>query len=105
MISLYNAVDLYVTPSLQDNLPNTIMEAMACGTPCVGFNVGGIPEMIDHQTTGYVAEYKNAKDFAEGIAWCLSADRYDQLCEASRKKVENTYAEKLVAARYRTIYE
>ena len=105
MISLYNAVDLYVTPSLQDNLPNTIMEAMACGTPCVGFNVGGIPEMIDHQTTGYVAEYKNSQDFAEGIAWCLSADRYDQLCEASRKKVENTYAEKLVAARYRNIYE
>ena len=105
MISLYNAVDLYVTPSLQDNLPNTIMEAMACGTPCVGFNVGGIPEMIDHQTTGYVAEYKNARDFAEGIAWCLSADRYDQLCEASRKKVEHTYAEKLVAAKYRNVYE
>ena len=45
IISLYNAVDLFVTPSLDENLPNTIMESMACGTPCVGFNTGGIPEM------------------------------------------------------------
>ena len=48
MIDLYNAVDLFVIPSMEDNLPNTIMEAMACGTPCVGFDVGGIPELSTH---------------------------------------------------------
>ena len=69
---LYNAADLFVTPSLQDNLPNTIVEAMACGTPCVGFNVGGIPEMIHHQQDGYVADYCDSLDFAQGIAWCLN---------------------------------
>lgn len=47
LAEVYNAVDLFVTPSLQDNLPNTIVEAMSCGTPCVGFNVGGIPQMIE----------------------------------------------------------
>ena len=62
--SLYNAVDLFVTPSLQDNLPNTIVEAMSCGTPCVGFDVGGIPEMINHQQDGYVARYRDSIDFA-----------------------------------------
>lgn len=41
LVNIYNAVDLFVTPSLEENLPNTIMEAMACGIPCVGFNVGG----------------------------------------------------------------
>ena len=46
MTAVYNAVDLFVTPSLQENLPNTIMEAMSCGVPCVGFCIGGIPEMI-----------------------------------------------------------
>ena len=44
LVNIYNAVDLFVTPSLEENLPNMIMEAMACGIPCVGFNVGGIPE-------------------------------------------------------------
>lgn len=49
IIDVYNASDLFVLPSLEDNLPNTIMEAMACGVPCVGFKSGGIPEMIDHR--------------------------------------------------------
>ena len=40
IVDVYNAVDVFVTPSLSDNLPNTIMEAMACGIPCVGFEVG-----------------------------------------------------------------
>lgn len=104
MISLYNAVDLYVTPSLQDNLPNTIMEAMSCGTPCVGFDVGGIPEMIDHHQTGYVARYKDASDFADGISWCLDDDRYDGLCQASREKVLNDYSEKRVSELYKQVY-
>ena len=46
LVDIYNAVDLFVTPSLEENLPNTIMEAMSCGVPCVGFCIGGIPEMI-----------------------------------------------------------
>ena len=66
-------------PTMQDNLPNTIMESMACGVPCVAFNVGGIPQMIDHKTNGYVAEYKNAKDFTEGIMWCLEMCIRDSL--------------------------
>lgn len=49
-----------------------IMEAMACGVPCVGFNVGGIPEMIDHLHNGYVAQYKSSEDFANGIHWILT---------------------------------
>ncbi len=54
-------------PSLEDNLPNTIMESMACGVPGVGFKVGGIPEMIDHQKTGYVANYRDADELAKGF--------------------------------------
>lgn len=104
MITLYNAVDVYVTPSLQDNLPNTIVEAMACGVPCVGFNVGGIPEMIDHKENGYVAEYKNANDFADGIVWTLS-EKYDELCGNARNKAVETYSEEAVARKYTEIYE
>lgn len=79
IIDIYNAVDVYVTPSLSDNLPNTIMEAMSCGTPCVGFNVGGIPEMIDHKVNGYVAEYKSSQDLANGVEWVLEKSDYESL--------------------------
>ena len=103
MVQLYNAVDLYVTPSLQDNLPNTIMESMACGTPCVGFNVGGIPEMIDHKENGYVATYKDAQDFANGILWILAADQ-GVLSRQARNKVMTTYSEDAVAFKYKDVY-
>ena len=105
IMEMYNAVDLYVTPSLQDNLPNTIVEAMACGTPCVGFKVGGIPEMIDHKINGYVADYKNAQDLARGIQWCLQADRLPELSHQAQEKAINTYAEDKVAHLYTQVYE
>lgn len=98
----YSACDVFVTPSLEDNLPNTIMEAMSCGTPCVGFHVGGIPEMIDHKQNGYVAEYKNAADLANGIVFCL--ENYGELSKASREKVKASYGEEVVAQRYMEIY-
>lgn len=104
MVELYNLVDAYVTPSLQDNLPNTIVEAMSCGIPCVGFKVGGIPEMIDHQQCGYVAEYKDAADFAQGIVWTLTSDPV-QLSSAARQKAVATYSEDVVAKKYMEIYD
>ena len=104
MVMLYNAADIYVTPSLQDNLPNTIMESMACGIPCVGFNVGGIPEMIDHQQNGYVAAYQDAQDFANGILWTLDND-YEALSRHARNKVMTTYSENVVAHQYIEVYE
>lgn len=105
MVDLYNAVDAYVTPSLQDNLPNTIVEALACGTPCVGFRVGGIPEMIDHQQNGYVAEYRNAEDFANGIVWTLDEERQEELAKNAREKALSTYSEEEVARRYMEVYQ
>ena len=102
---LYNAVDLFVTPSLQDNLPNTIVEAMACGVPCVGFNVGGIPEMIIHKQDGYVADYCDSIDFAQGISWCLNETRLPSLCKAARDNALATYSEPAVAHQYKNIYQ
>ena len=101
---LYNAVDLFVTPSVQDNLPNTIVEAMSCGTPCVGFNVGGIPEMISHEQDGYVARYRDSQDFAHGIVWCLDGNRLATLRQKARADALNTYSESAVASRYQEIY-
>lgn len=104
LVDIYNAVDLYVTPSLQDNLPNTIVEAMACGIPCVGFNVGGIPQMIDHLHNGYVAQYKSADDLANGICWTLTEGDYETLSSEAYRKAVTTYSEATVASQYIQIY-
>ena len=101
MATMYAAADVFVIPSLQDNLPNTIAEAMSCGTPCVGFNVGGIPEMIDHQQNGYVAKYKDVTDLAEGICYVLSHD----MREAALHKASSAYGETHVAQNYINVYE
>lgn len=101
----YSAADLFVIPSLEDNLPNTIMEAMACGTPCAGFHTGGIPEMISHKTNGYIAEYKDAEDLARGIQWVLENSLSLQLSAACIQSVRNYYAEPVVAEQYISLYK
>ncbi|MFA6702157.1 MAG: glycosyltransferase family 4 protein [Dysgonamonadaceae bacterium] len=105
MQDLYNAADLFLTPSLQENLPNTIMEAMACGTPCVGFNIGGIPEMIDHKKNGYVAEYMDANDLTRGILWSLFESDAEMLSKNAREKVLLEYEQDKIAKRYLKLYE
>jgi glycosyltransferase involved in cell wall biosynthesis len=101
---VYAACDVFVTPSLEDNLPNTIMEALSCGTPCVGFNTGGIPEMIDHKVNGYVAEYKSAQDLAAGIGWCLMPENSAALSQQALLKVKKCYSERVVAKQYIDLY-
>ncbi|WP_419174914.1 glycosyltransferase [Desulfosediminicola sp.] len=71
----YNSADILVLPTLADNLPNVVKEAMACGIPCVGFNIGGMPDMITHKRTGYLAEPFSSEDLAKGILWTLNQDQ------------------------------
>ena len=101
---VYRAANVFVLPSLSENLPNTIMESMACGIPCVGFKVGGIPEEIDHLKNGYVAAYRNAEDLARGIRWILCEADYDSLSAAAVKKVSRCYSQQSVALKYTEIY-
>lgn len=104
IVDVYNSADVFVLPSLEDNLPNTIMESMACGVPCVGFKVGGIPEMIDHQRNGYVADFKNADDLAIGIHWVLDEACYESLSNAAMRKVAAAYSQHTVAMKYIEVY-
>jgi glycosyltransferase involved in cell wall biosynthesis len=104
LVDIYNAATLFAIPSLEDNLPNTIMEAMACGVPCVGFHTGGIPEMIDHGQNGYVAQYRSAEDFAKGMYHLLTTPDYATISDEATRKVVTTYSEDVVAKQYITLY-
>ncbi len=105
IINAYNAASVFVIPSLEENLPNTIMESMACGTPVVGFDIGGIPEMIDHKQNGYLAKYKFADDLAAGIYHVLYEADYDELSRNARQKVVDNYSEEVVAKQYVELYK
>jgi glycosyltransferase involved in cell wall biosynthesis len=103
---LYAAADVFVAPSLQDNLPNTVMEALACGTPCVGFNIGGIPDMIEHQQNGYLAQPFETDDLARGIAWVLEdEERHRRLSQRAREKVVQEFSIERQARAYLKLYE
>jgi len=103
---LYSAADVFIAPSLQDNLPNTIMEASACGTPCAAFRIGGIPDLIEDRETGYLASPGDSNDLAFGVEWLLcDLKRYKTLADKSRHKSENEFSVEMSAKRYRSLYE
>lgn len=105
IVGIYNACDVFVLPSLSENLPNTIMEAMACGVPCLGFDVGGIPEEIDHRINGYVAKTRDSEDLARGLSWILDNEDYASLSAAAIKKATSCYSPRSVAEKYTNLYK
>ncbi len=68
---VYSSADLLVLPSREENLPYTVMEAMSCGVPCVAFDVGGVSDLINHMTNGYLASSYDTHEFGAGIAHLL----------------------------------
>jgi glycosyltransferase involved in cell wall biosynthesis len=105
-VLLYSAADVTVAPSMQENLSNTVMESLSCGTPVVAFNIGGMPDMIDHQGSGYLANPFEPDDLAAGIMWVLDNNaRHDELARHSRKTVVERYNLEKVASLYLALYQ
>lgn len=98
---IYNTADLLLYGSYRDNLPNMIMEAMACGIPVISFSVGGCIDMVEHKLTGYLAQSED--DYLEGIDYCLA--HWEQLRQNARTKVEHCYSQKVVADMYHQLYQ
>ncbi len=105
LAALYSSADVLVVPSLQDNLPNTVAEAMACGTPCVAFNVGGMSDLIQHRMNGYLAAPFDTTDLARGIAE-LTIDRKEArpMRQAARKTAETMLDQEMMAKQYLALY-
>lgn len=96
----YAAADVFVAPSTQDNLPNTVIESLACGTPVVAFNIGGMPDMIDSTINGYIAEFDNYKELSKGILYCIS----NNLSDNARNSALSKFQSSKVAKSYVDLY-
>lgn len=105
LATLYNAVDVTLTPSKQENLSNVIMENLSCGTPVVAFNIGGNADTIEHKKNGYLAKPYDTTDLKNGIEWVLNNENYDELCKNARAKVVREFDSKIVAKKYIELYK
>jgi len=101
----YSAADVFITPSLEDNLPNTVMESLACATPVVAFKTGGIPDMVKHLENGYLAEYENAEDLATGIEWLYHDENAPDIQKEARRTILNQFSEQVVAEQHIKLYK
>ena len=106
LCKLYSAADIMIVPSRQDNLPNVAVEAISCGTPVVAFKVGGLPDIVVHQQTGYLASPFEPMDLAYGIQWVLEdPQRHSQLRAQARAHAVKQFAYPVVAKQYLALYE
>jgi glycosyltransferase involved in cell wall biosynthesis len=102
---VYGAVDLFVAPSIKESFGNMVMEAMACGTPCVAYKVGGVPDIIDHELNGYLATLHDIDSLASGINWVLEdISRWQILSSQARRKVESEFNLECLVKRYINLY-
>lgn len=102
LVLAYNAADVFVAPSLQENLANTVMESIACGTPVVAFNIGGMSDMIKKKVTGKLVTPYNTKELAESIISC--AQNSEMFRDSCRKYVEHNYSYKSVGEKIIEVY-
>ena len=102
---LYSAADVFVVPSLEDNLPLTGLEAMACGTPVVGFASGGVPDFVRPQQTGLLAEAGNPGDLARQINWLVQHPQDGRrMGHNAREVIEREFAQEIQVAKYTDLY-
>jgi len=106
VVALYNsAADLMVLPSIQENLPNTIIEAFACATPAIAFNIGGIGDIIDNKVNGCLIKPFDISEFSSAISWMLQdSARMRALGNSAREKFTKKFTVESMGKNYIELY-
>ena len=102
---LYNAADAMIVPSRLEAFGQTALESIACGTPVIAFDVGGLSDIIRHKRTGYLADPFNIKDLSNGIIWTLGKRHNYKFKKKIIKKIKENFSEKQVANTYLKLYQ
>jgi len=102
----YASADVFILPSLEDNLPNTVLEAMSCGTPVVAFDTGGIPEMVTNGVTGQIVPLGDSARMGEAVlSLIFDPEKREAMGKECRKKTEEEYVLNVQARAYLDLYE
>lgn len=99
----YSAIDVLAVPSRLDNLPNCGVEAISCGTPVVGFTVGGMVDIVDHAQNGFLAKPYDTTGLAHYLERAL--DSADEMSLACLDKAKRVFSEDVVAKKYNELYQ
>ncbi|MBA2173897.1 N-acetyl-alpha-D-glucosaminyl L-malate synthase BshA [Halobacillus locisalis] len=103
---LLSISDLKLLPSEKESFGLVLLEAMACGVPCIGTNIGGIPEVIDHGETGYIAELGNVEQMAYYATRMLGDDTVmHEMSQKARAVVQEKFASTTILEQYEALYE
>jgi len=103
LAGIYNLCDVFVCPSLVENLPNVCLESLFCGVPVAAFNTGGIPDIVEHKKTGYLAKCFDTDDLFNGILYCI--DNYGELSQNSLKKAYSEFDNIEIVKKHMELYE
>lgn len=105
LAEIYSGADVFVCPSREDNLPNTVIESLACGTPVVGFRIGGMTDLVQDDVNGFLAAPFDTKELAHCIVRSISANRKDRrLSQTARNLAEQRYSSDRVTKQYSELY-
>jgi glycosyltransferase involved in cell wall biosynthesis len=103
LAAIYNLCDIFVCPSIIENLPNTCLEALFCGIPIAAFATGGIPDIVKHKETGYLAKPFDADDLYQGILYCLDDQR--KLSKNSMSRARKTFDNEVIVRKHVDLYK
>lgn len=103
---VYSAADVMIVPSLQEAFGQTASEAQSCGCPVVAFDCTGLPDVIEHGITGYLAQPYEPDDLAKGVCWVLEdLERHAQLSTTARKRAVSLWSPEIVVPQYLRVYQ
>lgn len=105
MALLYSSADIMLYPTLADNCPLGVVEAMLCGLSVVTFDVGGVPEIVEHDKTGYIAKYKDSGDLLKGVQMLLDDENMrEEFGISGEKRAREMFDAKIMAEKYYELY-
>ena len=104
MSILYSAADVFVAPSRMENLSNAVLESLSCGTPVVAFDIGGMPDMIEHKNNGFLALPFDSSQLANGIQWAIDRRGDEEIRQAARNKILKNFSLKSEIDQYIDLY-